>query len=172
MKSVHSRKVKFLWNNQKVSIVVRFISKSRDVIHDNKLVKYIIFSHYYINIAVYVYFLWKNVRCILNSSIVYGYLKSTCCWKQDNIFFSLSPESGIFDIQNISFKSPNILFFANFCIKVVFPQPVCPTIRMLPSNLPVGVIYCHNPSRMKYFVSLKISCFLATKSCCFSSNKK
>ena len=141
MKSIHSSKVEFLWNSQKVSKVVRFISKPRGVVHDNKLIKYVIFSHYNINIVIYVSLSLRNVRCILNSPIVCGYLKSTLCWKQPDMFFSLSPESGIFDIQIISLKFPNIVFFANFCVKVVFPHPVYPIIRMFSSKLRSQVLF-------------------------------
>ena len=80
------------------------------------------------------FFLGKKVRCILNSSIYWGYLKFTYFWKQADMFFTVSLKSGILDVQNILFNSPNKLFFAKFCINVAFPHPVCPMIKMLRSN--------------------------------------
>ena len=147
---------------------IGFIIKSRNVVHDNKLIKYIIFSHFNINMIIYVSFSLK--KCQVHIKLVYclRYLKSTRCWKQDNIFFSLSLENGSLDIQNISFNFPNNLFFANFCINVVFPHPVFPTTKMF---FLVGVIYYINPSRIKTIVLFKVICFLATKFCFWSNEK-
>ena len=52
-----------------------------------------------------------------------------------DLFFSQFAKQYFFDIQLADFSLPNILFYARFCTKVVFPQPVCPTMRMLSVNL-------------------------------------
>ena len=134
MKNVHTTKVKVSWNCRKVCKTIRFISKPR-VTHNNKLIEYIIFTHCNININVYVSLSLK--KCNLHIKPVYGLWireNSVMLETQQNVFFSLS--RGIFDIQNISFKFPNNLLCASFCINVVFPQLVCPPIKMLPLHFP------------------------------------
>ena len=48
---------------------------------------------------------------MLKSCRLCGYLKSTCLLKQVLLFSSRSDERSIFDIQKISFRSPNKLLF-------------------------------------------------------------
>ena len=52
---------------------------------------------------------------------------------RSNLLISLSvfSERLIFNTQSTVFSFPNILFYAKFWTKVVFPQLVCPTIKTL-----------------------------------------
>ena len=92
------------------------------------------------------FFLWKRSSKSSNSSTLFGYLNPTFTLKQLLIFAYLSLDKVIFDSQNTSFISPNILFLTRFWANVVFPQPVLPTARMFPSSF----------ASKQYFISLSI----------------
>ena len=111
----------------------RFVSKARDVVLDNKPVQQDIFSPKIIITAIsFFFYSLKKSRQVSNSSSFFRYLKSTLPPKHSFTSFSQSLER---DSQYTSFMSPNILLLAKFSTNVVFPHPVCPTIKIFPSNL-------------------------------------
>ena len=59
-----------------------------------------------------------------------------CVFKAFLISSSLAFVKLIFDTQStLSKPSLNILFLPKLCTKLVFPQPVCPTTKMLSENV-------------------------------------
>ena len=123
-----------------------------------KLIKYIIFTHYNINIIIYVSLSLK--KCKVHIKLV---LESTRCRKHDKMFYSLSAET-VFSISKVSpLVFQKFCFFASFCINVVFPQLVCPIMKIIAFIFFVVVavpIQC--PSSSQFLVFLKISCFFST----------
>ena len=118
-----------------------------------KLIKYIISTHYNINTIIYVSLSLK--KCNVHIKLV---LESTRCRKHDKMFFSVSAETGIFNIQSISFSFSKILFFCEFLYKRCFST----------TGLPNNEDYCFHIFRRscsphpKPF-KLTISCVLKNK---------
>lgn len=90
-------KLNFL-ETYEISKVVRFISKSWNIVHDNNLIKYILFTHY--NISIITCMSLSLKRCILDLSIACEYLKSMFFWKQECFFLFVQKE--VFSWSSIS----------------------------------------------------------------------
>ena len=100
--NVHASKVKFLGSCQKVCKLVRFISKPRDVVHDNNLIKYIIFTHYNINIIVNLSLSLKKYKVHIKLICSLRILEINMLLETGRNIFFLFQQKEAFSISKIS----------------------------------------------------------------------